>query len=370
MAKKFLPIAEPIFGKEELSYVSDCVKSGWVSSKGKYITEFEKSFSRFVDTKYGVATSNGTTALHLVLATLGIKPGDEVIVPSLTFIATANVVKYCGAKAVFVDSESETWNIDTEKIESAITEKTKAIIPVHLYGHPADMDPILEIAKRKNLIVIEDAAEAHGAEYKGKKVGGIGDYNCFSFYGNKIITTGEGGMVTTNDDEFVEKAKTLRSHGMSAEKWYWHPYLGYNYRMTNLQAALGLAQMKKIKKFIGMKRKNAELYKKLLSEVDGITLQVEKSWAKSVYWMFGVLIEDEFGLDRDDLIQKLKKENMETRPFFYPVHTQPEYSRERIQLKVAEEVARKGIVLPSALSMGKADIQRVVETLEKIKRKK
>ena len=362
--KKFLPMAAPSLGKEELKYVSDCVKSGWVSSKGKYIVDFENSFAKFCGTKYGIATSNGTTAIHLVLAALGIKPGDEVIVPTLTFIATANVVKYCGAKA-------ETWNMDVDKVEEKITENTKAIIPVHLYGHPVDMDPLMEIAKKHNLTVIEDAAEAHGAEYKGKKGGSIGDINCFSFYGNKTITTGEGGMITTDDKNFVDKARILRSHGMSTEKWYWHPYLGYNYRMTNIQAALGLGQMKKIKKFVEVKRKVGLLYKKLLSEVDGITRQAEKSWAKSSYWMNGVLIEDSFGVGRDELMGLLKKENIDSRPFFYPIHTQPEYAKENSEsFPLAEEIARKGLVLPSGMDLSKADVQRVVDALRKIGKKK
>lgn len=371
MGKKFLPVAEPLLGKEELKYVSNCVKSGWVSSAGKYILDFEEKFAKFCGARYGIATSNGTTALHLNLAALDIGPSDEVIVPSLTFIATANVVKYCGAKPVFVDSESETWNIDTEKIKEKITDRTKAIMPVHLYGHPADMDPIMEIAKERNLVVIEDAAEAHGAEYKGRKVGSIGDYACFSFYGNKIITTGEGGMILTNNNEqVVEKARILRSHGMSRERFYWHPYIGFNYRMTNLQAALGLAQMKSINKFIKMKRKNAKFYAKLLGEIPGITLQKEMSWAKSVNWMQAILIEDDFGVGRDKLIEELKKRQIDSRPVFYPIHKQPGYEKDYPErMPVAEEVSRKGIILPSATGLGKADIERVADALEKIRKR-
>ena len=247
---KMIPIAEPLLEEEELNNVMEAVKSGWISSKGKFIPEFEENFARYCGVKHSVATSNGTVALHLALATLGIKEGDEVIVPTLTFIATANAVRYTGAKPVFVDSNPDYWCIDPEKIEGAITPKTRAIIPVHLYGHPCDMEAIMAVAKKHDLYVIEDAAEAHGAEHKGRKVGSFGDIACFSFYGNKIITTGEGGMCLTDDEILAERMRILRDHGMNPGKRYWHDIVGFNYRMTNMQAAIGVAQLEKIDRVI------------------------------------------------------------------------------------------------------------------------
>jgi len=361
-----LPVAEPSLGERELLYVSECVLTGWVSSVGKFVTRFEEMFADFCDTRYAVATSNGTAALHLGLLALDIGPGDEVIVPTLTFIATANAVTYSGARPVFVDSESETWNIDPKLIEEAVTPRTKAIIPVHLYGHPVDMDPVLAIAEKYNLRVIEDAAEAHGAEYKSRKVGSFGDAGCFSFFGNKIITTGEGGMIVTDNTEIAEKARMLRDHGMSKEMKYWHPHIGFNYRLTNIQAAIGVAQLERINSLIDRKRKNACLYNALLKDTKGITLPAEKSWAKNVYWMYSVLLEDECGMTRDALMKKLSQNGVETRPLFYPMHTMPPYENDE-SFPVAEELSRKGISLPSAVSLKEEEIMRVVENIVSLK---
>jgi len=287
-----LPVAEPYFDSAELKYVTECVISGWVSSTGKYISEFEKLFSDFLGTEYAVTCSNGTCALHLALKAFDIGPGDEVIVPTLTFIATASSVTHAGATPVFVDSEPETWNMDPGLIEGLITSKTKAIIPVHLYGHPADLDPILEIAQKHDLIVIEDAAEAHGALYKGKKVGSLGNAGIFSFYGNKIITTGEGGMIVVNDEKISKKIRLLRDHGMDKSCSYLHPILGFNYRMTNLQAALGVAQMEKINIIIEKKISMAQKYCRLLENIPGLTLPNEAPWAKHIYWPYTVLFDE------------------------------------------------------------------------------
>lgn len=365
-----IPIAEPSLGEKELEYLTDCLKSGWISSLGGYIVRFEEKFSRYCGARYGLATSSGTTALHLALATLGIGPGDEVLIPTLTFIATANAVVYCGAKPVFVDSEPSTWNMDPSRIEEKITPRTRAIIPVHVYGHPCDMDPILEIARMHGLFVIEDAAEAHGAQYKGRKVGSLGDFGCFSFYGNKIITTGEGGMVLTNDEKLAKKASLLRDHAMSEEKRYWHLEIGFNYRMTNLQAAIGLAQMEKIESFIEKKRQNAALYNQLLSGVRGLSLPCEAEWARSVYWMYSVLIEDDFGLSRDEVMARLREKGIDTRPFFYPLHTQPPYyvNEKKESYPVAEEMARKGINLPSAVTLNREEIAYIAETITSLAR--
>ena len=358
-----IPVAEPNLGEEELKNVIDAVKSGWISSKGGYISKFEKKFAEYHGVKYGISTSNGTTALHLALSAIGIKKRDEVIVPTLTFVATANVVRYCNATPVFVDSHPEYWCMDPEKIEEKITRNTKAIIPVHLYGHPADMDPIMEIAEKHGLYVIEDAAEAHGAEYKGKKVGGIGDIGCFSFYGNKVITTGEGGMCITNNEELAEKMNLLKNHGMDPTRRYWYGMVGYNYRMTNLQAAIGLAQLKKLDKFIKIKRNNAKLYNPLLEEIEGITLPPEMPWAKNIYWMYSILINEEtFGISRDELMKRLEKDGIETRPFFYPMHVLPPHKRNE-KYPVAEDISQKGMNLPSATTLKEKEIRYICEKI-------
>ncbi len=361
-----IPVTDVSLGGNELAYVTDCIKTGWVSSLGKYVREFEERFSQYCGAKYGIATSNGTTALHLGLAVLGIGPGDEVIVPTLTFIATANAVTYTGARPVFVDSEPQTWNMDPARIEEKITGCTKAIIPVHLYGHPADMDPILEIAKRHHLYVIEDAAEAHGALYKGRRAGSLGDMSCFSFYGNKIITTGEGGMVLTDNAEWAERARSLRDHGMSKEKRYWHPEIGFNYRLTNLQAALGVAQLERIEEIIAAKRRNAALYNGLLRSVPGISLPPEASWARNVYWMYSILAEDSYGLARDELMKELKARDIDSRPFFYPIHTMPPYQAgaEGQEFPVATELSRKGLNLPSSATLTPQQITQICQVLK------
>jgi perosamine synthetase len=356
-----IPVAEPKLGGNELKYVTDCVSSGWISSIGKYIKKFEEEFSKFSDTKYGIATSSGTTALHLALVTFGVTKGDEVLIPTLSFIATANCVAYTGAKPIFVDSEPRTWNMDPEKVKEKITDKTKAIVPVHLYGHPVDMDPIMDLAEEYSLVVIEDAAEAHGAEYRKRKVGSIGHVGCFSFYGNKIITTGEGGMITTNDEEFMNKAMMLRDHAMSKEKRYWHPFMGYNYRMTNMQAAVGLAQVEKIEEYIEIKRKNAKKYNEKLGGISSITLPPEMEWAKNVYWLYSILVDN---IPRDDFTTRLREKEIDSRPFFYPMHTQPpyaDYSNEK--LEVAEDIAKRGVSLPSATTLKDDEIDYICKTI-------
>ena len=367
---RMIPVCEPTIGKDELKNVTNCIETNWISSIGKYIKEFEEKFSKYCNAKHGITTNSGTTALHLALISLDIGGGDEVILPTLTMVATADAVVYTGAKPVFVDSEPKTWNIDVKKIEEKINDKTKAIIPVHIYGHPVDMDAILEIAKKYNLYVIEDAAEAHGAEYKGKKVGCLGDIGCFSFYANKIITTGEGGMIVTNDDEIAEKARLLKDLAHSKEKRFLHNFIGFNYRMTNLQAAVGVAQLEKIEKFVRMRRNNAMLYNSLLGNIKGITLPVEEEWAKNVYWMYSILIEDDFGIDRDELRIQLKKNGIETRTFFIPMHQQPIFKKMGLSegnCPVADELSRKGLYLPSSSSLTEKDIRFVCQNIKKIK---
>jgi perosamine synthetase len=359
-----LPVAGPSFSEKELLYVSECVLTGWVSSAGKFVSRFEEMFAQFCGTKYAISTCNGTAALHLALLALGVVPGDEVIVPTLTFIATANAVRYAGAVPVFVDSEKDTWNIDPECIKSAITRRTKAIIPVHLYGHPANMESIREIAEEHGLVVIEDAAEAHGARYMGMPVGGIGDIGAFSFYGNKIITTGEGGMITTNRSDLNDKIRCLRDHGMSCDQRYWHPILGYNYRLTNLQAALGVGQMERADALLASKRRIAKTYSDGLKAVPGLTLPSEAPWAKNVYWLYSVLVDDEvFGCSRDDLVSSLKEQHIETRPVFRCLHTQPIYATGQV-FPVAERISATGLSLPSAVGMSLQDVSRVIKAID------
>lgn len=364
---KIIPVCEPVLDSNELKYVTACVRSGWVSSAGNFIEKFEDAFKNCCDARYAVACSSGTAALHLALAALGIKKGDEVIIPVFTMIATANAVTYLGGRPVFIDANPYTWNIDTDKIEKAVTKHTKAIIPVHTYGLPADMDVILSIAKKYNLFVIEDAAEAHGAEYKGRRAGGIGDAACFSFYGNKIITTGEGGMVTTNNKEIAEKVRILRDHAFSKERHFWHKNLGYNYRMTNLQAAIGLAQAERFEKLVEIRLRNAGYYNNFLKDIRGIKLPRDIEHLKNVYWMYSVLVEEDFVLNRDALRLYFAKKGIETRTFFIPMHLQPIYSgRRNKRFPVAEELCRKGICLPSGAALTKKDIEYITACMKEL----
>ncbi|MEM2990603.1 MAG: DegT/DnrJ/EryC1/StrS family aminotransferase, partial [Halobacteria archaeon] len=305
-------------------------------------------------------------ALHLALAALGISSGDEVIVPDLTFAATINAVLYVGAKPVIVDVDQNYWCLDPAEIKRAITPHTKVIIPVHLYGHPCEMEAIMEVAERYGLYIIEDAAEAHGAEYKGRKVGSFSHIACFSFYGNKIITTGEGGMCLTNDDELAEKMRILRDHGMNPKKRYWHDIIGFNYRMTNIQAALGVAQLNKIDKLIEKKRKIAKSYADGLSSVEGITLHPEMPWAKCVYWLYSILIDyKKLGITRDELSEKLENNGIETRKFFYPLHEMPLYQKyAKLSHIISSKISHMGLSLPSGTKLTEEDISYIIRKMK------
>ena len=368
-----IPVNQPYLGKEELKNVIQCLKSGWISSKGEFIKRFEEEFAAFCGMKYGVSVTSGTTALHLALLSLDIKEGDEVILPTFTMVASAYAVLYAGAKPVFVDSEERTWNMDCAKIEELITKRTKAIMPVHIYGHPVDMDPVMKLAKKYKLYVIEDAAEAHGAEYQGRKCGSFGEFGCFSFYANKIITTGEGGMVVTNNKKLAERAELLKDLSHSPGKRFLHTDLGYNYRMTNMQAAVGLGQLHKIKSFISKKRQMASLYSKELEGVAGVRIPIEENWAKSVYWMYSVLIEDSFGLTRDQFRNKMYSLGIETRTFFVPMHQQPVIRKlcpeaNKKKYPVADSIAETGLYLPSGLAITKDQILKVCKAVKTIKK--
>jgi perosamine synthetase len=360
--RAMIPVATPLIGEKELRYVTDAVLSGWISSQGKYIGQFEEMFAAFCGTKHGVAVSNGTVALHLALTALGIGPGDEVIVPALTFIATANVVRHCHAEPVFVDVCRSNWNIDPDLIEKAITPRTKAIIPVHLYGQPCDMDRIMAIAKRHQLWVVEDAAEAHGAEYHGQRVGSIGDMGCFSFYGNKIITTGEGGIIVTNNHELDEKLRILRDHGMNREKRYWHDVVGFNYRMTNLQAAIGVAQLEKWEQIIAAKSTIKHYYGNCLDQ-HHLEIASTLENAKDVCWLYTAILKQINGDSmRDVLLDRLKACNIDSRPVFYPIPAMPPYFSEDWlqQYPVASYISGNGFSLPSSADMTEKDLKRTV----------
>ena len=366
LQSRVIPVCEPTLGGNEAEYVLDCVESNWISSAGKYIPRFEETFAAACDARYGVACANGTVALHLALATLGIGPGDEVILPTFTMIATINAVTYTGARPVLVDSEPDTWNMDLNQVADKITPRTRAVMPVHTYGHPVDMDPLLEMAERHTFTVIEDAAEAHGAEYKGRKAGSLAQAGCFSFYANKIITTGEGGMVTTSDPDIARLARNLRDHAFSEERHFWHKYLGYNYRMTNMQAAVGLAQTEQMESFVQNRRANAARYTAALSQIPGIVTPPEAEWVKNVFWMYSILVEDEFGMTRDGLRAYLADHGIETRPFFIPMHLQPIYYRafEGERYPVAEMLCQRGFYLPSASSLAADDIDYITDIVQ------
>jgi len=361
-----IPVSSPLVGEREIRYLTDCINSGWVSYGGRHVSEFENKIAEFCGVKYGASTNSGTTALHLALAAAKIRPGDEVIIPTFTMVATANAVSYTGAKPVLVDSELETWNMDASQIEEKITKRTRAIIAVHTYGHPADMDAITEIAGKHNLIVIEDAAEAHGAEYKGKRTGGLGDMACFSFYANKIITTGEGGMIVSDNPQFIERAKWLRAHAFGKEgKHFWHEEIGFGYRMSALQAAVGLAQLERIDEFVQKRRDSARIYNTLLSDLKGIILPPEAKWAKNVYWMYSVRIGKQLGLSRDDLMAKLSRKGIETRTFFFPIHRQPAYFSmyEGEEYPLADKLSESGMNLPSGNNLSEGEIRFVCNSI-------
>ncbi len=339
-----MPVAEPDLQGNEYKYLSDAFLSTWISSRGKYIDEFENNFAAFCEAKHGVAVSNGTVALHLAMKAMDIGEGDEVIVPDLTFAASINTVLHAHATPVIVDIKKDSWCIDPEAIEAAITSRTKAIMPVHVYGQPCDMDAIMAIAKQHNLYVIEDAAEAHGATYKGQKVGSIGDVACFSFYGNKVITTGEGGMCTTNSDALNERMRVLRDHGMSKQQRYWHDEVGFNYRMTNLQAAIGVAQLERIEEIL-KQRKNVEAqYKAVLNDVTGIEWQQDFPDRERTVWLVCATLN---GINRDALFDQMRSHGVDTRPFFFPLSTMDIYKDYVHSSGNSHEVAKVGLNLPT-----------------------
>ncbi len=365
-----IPVNEPILNGNEKKYLSECIDSGWISSEGPFVKKFEDMFAGYLGVKHGIAVCNGTSALEVAVSAIDLKPGDEVIIPTFTIISCALSVLKRGGIPVLVDVEPDTWCMDINQVKNKITPKTRAIMPVHMYGHPVDMDPIMEIAEKHNLYVIEDAAEVHGAEYKGRKCGGIGHINCFSFYANKIITTGEGGMVVTDDDSLAEKARLHRNLCFKEGRRFYHEEFGGNHRMTNLQAAVGTAQMERIEEFVGIKRRNGAIYNRHLKNVDFVQKPVEKKWAKNVYWMYGIVLEESSGLTAEDLAGRLKEKGIGTRPFFLGMHDQPVFHRMGLyrdeHYPVTDKIAKQGLYLPSGLTLNEEQVKIVADSLKDI----
>lgn len=353
-------VYQPSLSGNEKKYVNECIDSTWISSKGKFVTEFEKAFSNYIGVKNGTGVCNGTVAIHLALVALGLGEGDEVIVPTFTYIASANPILQVGAKPVFADCCEDTWQIDPKDIKAKITPKTKAIMVVHLYGHPCDMDSIMKIAQENNLFVIEDCAEAIGSEYKGKKIGSFGDVACFSFFGNKTITCGEGGMVLTNSDYLYERLCHFKGQGLARYREYWHDTMGYNYRMTNIQAAIGLAQFEQVETFIQRKQNVSKWYKEKLRGLP-IVFHDAVGDVKHTWWMCSILVASES--ERENLRNYLKEQGIETRPTFYPIHTMPVYAQKYERHPVAEDIALRGINLPSYPTLEEHDIDYICKKI-------
>jgi len=368
-----IPVCKPWMPGKEKEYVNDAVDTNWISSSGKYLERFEIEFAKFCGSDYGVCCSNGLAALHLACAALGLKKGDEVIVPTFTMAASVNAIIFTGATPVLVDCDKETYCMNLEEVKNKITSKTRAIMPVHIYGHPCDMDAITSLAKKHNLYVIEDAAEAHGAEYNGKKCGSMSDIGCFSFYANKILTTGEGGMCVTNNKELAEKMKKLRNHAFDVPRFI-HNEVGFNYRLTNLQAAIGLAQTENAEMLVNARRNVGIRYNKLLKDTKGLILPVEKQYAKNVYWMYGVVLDKNIKLSKDEVMQKLKEKGIETRSFFIPMHKQPAYYKKTVDnapdcsgsFPVSDFIGERGFYLPSSSNLTDKEMGFVSDTLKDI----
>ncbi len=373
MAEFKYPVAQPMLRGNELKYIKECIDTNWIAAGGNFVKRFEDGFASYCGTKYGIACSSGTTALHLALMGYGIGNGDEVIVPVFTFAATANAVIHAGAKPVFVDIERDSWTIDPKKLEEKITKRTKAVMPVHIYGHPADMDEINKIANDYNLKVIEDACPSHGSEYNGRRTGSLGDAGCFSFHASKIITTGEGGMITTDDAEFTERAALIRDQGFRKTNYYWHEVIGYNYKLTNVQAAIGVAQLEALDEKIKLKAEQTSYYYSLLRKVPGISLPKDKSNVKRVLPFMVFLLDDGFPLKRSELDAKLKEHGIDRRPLFYPLHHMPPYKgyvSKNEKFPVAEDISYRGLQIPSSLSLTKEDIKSIVGAIAEIAKAK
>jgi len=374
-----IPVNEPLLGPRESEYVMECLRTGWISSAGPFIEQFEEQWSRYCNRRYGVSVSNGTTALQVAVRALGLRPGDEVIMPSFTIISCALAVMDVGAKPVLVDSDPNTWCMDVRQIEERLTSRTRAVMPVHIYGHPVDMEPLLDIAEQHGLYMVEDAAEAHGAECQmdrksatreWRRCGSFGTVSCFSFYANKLITTGEGGMVLTDDPRLADRLRMLRNLCFLPRRRFYHEELGYNFRLTNMQAAMGLAQLERIDEIVARKRAIGKQYNESLRGIPGLQLPSEQEWARSVYWMYGIVLDEQTGLDADKFARHLQEYEVETRPFFLGMHEQPVLRQEGLfvdeHYPVAERLARQGLYLPSGLGLTDGQLSRVCTAIREV----
>jgi len=364
-----IPVNNPLFEAREKQLLSDCLDTGWISSDGPYVAQFENAFAGYIGVKHGIAVCNGTVALELAMAALELPPGSEVIVPTFTIISCVLAVLRNGLKPVLVDADRDTWTMDVEQVQRRIGPRTKAIMPVHIYGHPVEMAPIRELAGKHGLMVVEDAAEAHGALCLGKMCGSLSDIGAFSFYANKIITTGEGGMCVTDRDDLGEKLRSLRNLCFIPERRFEHRRLGYNFRMTNLQAAIGLAQVERADELIRRKHWQGDEYGKRLSGVNGIHLQAVKPWADPVHWVHGIVLEQEVPMDALELSDRLSRRGVQTRPFFFPMHEQPVFRDMGLfkgeSYPVSERISRRGLYLPSGMGLDEAQIDSVCRALKK-----
>jgi len=374
-----IPVNEPLLGGRELEYVTECIETGWVSSSGRFIGEFEAGWAAYCGRAHGVAVSNGSTALQVAVAALELEPGDEVILPTFTIVSCVTAVLAAGALPVLVDSDPELWTMDVTQLEPLLTSRTRAVMPVHIYGHPVDMDPVLEFGERHEIAVIEDAAEAHGAEYLAgregsspawRRCGSFGELSCFSFYANKLVTTGEGGMVVTDDDHLAERLRSLRNLCFEPGRRFYHESLGFNFRLTNLQAALGVAQLERIDEIVRRKQEVAAAYSAGLADIDGIQLPPEAPWARSVFWMYGLVLDKSTGLDAAGFAERMRELGVETRPFFLGMHEQPAlhalglFSDEHHP--VAERLARQGLYLPSGLAQTDEQVEQVCVAVREV----
>ena len=371
--RQMIPVNQPLLDGAEKKYLLECIETGWISSEGPFIRQFEKKFAARVGRTHGIAVCNGTAALDAAVEAVGIGPGDEVILPTFTIISCIGQIVRAGAKPVLVDSDPTTWNMDTSQIKDRVTPRTKALMAVHIYGLPVDMDPVLDIARRHGVKVIEDAAEMHGQDYKGRPCGSFGDISTFSFYANKHITTGEGGMIVTNDDHLAEECRGLRNLCFQPKKRFVHERLGWNLRMTNMQAALGLAQLERLDDFVTRKRRMGQRYTELLSGIPGIELPLAwTEYAENIYWVYGLVLRDEVPFDAEEAMRRLQAEGVGTRAFFQPMHEQPVFQKMGLFAEdshpVSERLARRGFYVPSGLALTESQMDQVAEALYKVMR--
>jgi perosamine synthetase len=376
-----IPVNEPLLDGNEKKYLNECIDTGWISSEGPFVKKFEEQMAATVGRRHAIAVCNGTAALEAAVATLQFEPGDEIVMPSFTIISCAAAIVRCGCVPVLVDSDPVTWNMDVgklrDKIESEIeikrNKKIKAIMVVHIYGLPVDMDPVLELAGKYGLKIIEDAAEMHGQTYHGRPCGSFGDVSTFSFYPNKHITTGEGGMALTDDDRLAERCRSLRNLCFQSKQRFVHEELGYNFRMTNLQAALGVAQLERLEEFVGRKRRIGQRYTELLSEVEGLDLMPRKTeYAENIYWVYGMALKDEVPFDAEEAMSRLGQKGIGTRPFFWPMHEQPVFRKMGLfrgeRHPVAERLARRGFYIPSGMALTDVQMDEVAEAVKNLLR--